>query len=142
MASRLANNFLEQLLKKEIDFDSDTFKIILMATGYTFNRITHVAYSDISASELTTANGYTAGGATLAGVVVSQDDTLNAGKVVWNNVVWTCATAPLVASGAIIYDDTTATKFVVGYLDFNGPQTASVGATFTITTPTVALTGA
>lgn len=141
MASKLANNFLEQILKKEIDFDADTFKIILVAAGYVFNRVTHVAYSDVSASELTTQYGYIAGGATLAGVTVEQNDTLNAGTVTWNNVTWTASGGDLVASGAIIYDDTTAIKFVIGYIDFGGTQTTANGGTATITAPTIAIAG-
>lgn len=142
MASRLANNFLEQLLKKELDFDSDTFKCILMASGYVFNRATHVAYSDVSASELPTANGYTAAGATLSGITVAQDDTANAGTATWSNVSWTVVTANLTASGAIIYDDTHASKYIIGYIDFGGDQTTLVGGTATIVAPKVSIAGA
>ena len=141
MASLLANNFLEQILKKEIDFDTDTIKVILMGSSFTFNRVTHVAYSDVSASELTTQYGYTAGGLTLAGVAIAQNDTLNAGTVIWSNATWTATGGDLSTTGAIIYDDTTIIKYIIGYIDFGGLQTTANGGTCTISAPTVAITG-
>ena len=141
MSSVLANNFLEQILKKEIDFDVDTFKIILMQSGFTFNRVSHTQYSDVSASELTTQYGYTVAGAILAGVTVSQDDTNNLGQVLWNSASWTASGGNLTASGAIIYDDTTTTKFIIGYIDFGGAQTTVAGGVATIATPSVKIRG-
>lgn len=138
MSSLLANNFLEQLLKKVIDFDVDTFKIILMGSGYVFNRATHTNYSEVNASELPTAHGYTAGGNTLGGVVVSQDDVNNCGKVVWNPTNW-MATGNLTASGAIIFEN--GTGIIVGYIDFGGDQTSLSGGVATIDAPTVMISG-
>lgn len=141
MATILANNFLEQILKKEIDFDADTFKIILMQSGFVFNRVTHVGYADVSSSELGTGFGYTAGGATLSGVAVAQDDTNNAGVVTWSNAAWTASGGNLTASGAIIYDDTVTGDPVVGYIDFNGDQTTLDGGTATIANIKVQIRG-
>lgn len=141
MSSVLANNFLEQLLKKEIDFDVDVFKIILMASGFVFNRITHTTYADVLANELTTAYGYTVAGATLAGVAVSQDDTANSGKVVWSNASWNIAGGNITASGAVIYDDTVTGDPVIGYIDFGGDQTCLAGGVATVATPTVEIRG-
>ena len=118
-----------------------TASIALMASGFVFNRVTHVAYSDVSASELATAYGYTAAGATLAGVAVAQDDTANAGKVTWSNPTWNVSGGTLTASGAIIYDDTTATKFVCGYIDFGGDQSTLDGGVATIANPKIQITG-
>jgi hypothetical protein len=141
MSSKLANNFLEQLLKKEIDFDADDFKIILMASGFVFNRVTHAEYADVSGSELATAYGYTAGGLSLSGVAVSQDDTANAGVVTWGNASWTISGGNITASGAIIYDDTHASDHIVGYIDFGGDQTCLDGGVASVATPTVRILG-
>lgn len=141
MSSKLANNFLEQLLLKKIDFSADVFKIILLAPGFVFNRATHTQYSDVSASELPTALGYTVAGATLSGVVVAQDDVNNVGRVTWNSVSWTATGGNLVSSGAIIYDNTTATKYICGYLDFNGAQTTLDTGVATISAPSIAIAG-
>lgn len=134
MASQASNKFKLTLLKGDIDFDTDVFKIILMASGFTFNRVSHSQYSDVSASELPTANGYTVGGNTLAGVSVTQDDTENQGEVTWNNTSWVAAGGAIVASGAIIYDDTVTSPadVLVGYIDFGGDVTTNDGGTHTI----------
>jgi len=141
MASYLANNFLEQILKAEIDFDTDVFKIILMASGYSFNRVSDTDYSDVSASELTTLYGYTAGGNTLANVVVAQDDTGNLGTVVWDNASWSISGGDITASAAIIYDDTHASKLIVGYIDFGGDQTCLNGGVASVANIKVQLAG-
>lgn len=140
MATQLSNYFLYQVLLKTVNLSSDTCKIALMQSGFAFNRASHHVYADVSASELGTAVGYTAGGATLAGVSVSQDNTNNRGKVTWNNVSWTITGGNLVAAGAIIYD-TTATNMILGYIDFGGDETTLDGGVFTIANPLLELDG-
>jgi hypothetical protein len=124
------------LAKKVVDFSADTSKIALMASGFVFNPATQMAYADISASELPTANGYTAGGATLAGVTVTQDDTNFRTVVSWNNVSWTASGGSIGPTpGAIIYDSTVTTPTaspIIGYIDFGGNQTQVSGGTATI----------
>lgn len=61
------------LWKGDFDTDTNTYKMVLMGAGYTFNKATHVYYSDISAQECATSNGYTAGGVTLTGVQLVAD---------------------------------------------------------------------
>jgi hypothetical protein len=135
MATQPSNKILFMLASGDIDFDSDTFKIILMQSGFTYNPDTHEDYADVSANELATANGYTAGGATLAGVSVTENDSTNTCDITWNDASWTASGGSLVASGAIIYDDTTTVPAdaIVGYIDFGGDQTTLDGGTFTIT---------
>ena len=129
MASDISNKVLFLLLKKNIDFANDTFKIILMQSGFLFNRDTHEGYANVSASELATAFGYTAGGATLSGVTVTEDDTNDRSTVTWNNATWTASGGDIGPSpGAIVYDDTPTTPTadpVIGYIDFGGNQTQS-----------------
>ena len=60
MATEASNKIKFLLAKKAIDFSADTFKIILMQSGFTFNKDTHEGYANVSASELGTGNGYTA----------------------------------------------------------------------------------
>ena len=132
MSSYLTNNFCYQAIKA---LATDTCKVILMASGFSFDRATNKVYSDVSASELPTANGYTAGGATLSGGTASQDDTNNRGKVIWTNPAWTVSTANLVTCGAFPLDTAStygAANTLVGYIDFGGNQTTLPGGTFTI----------
>lgn len=136
MASDVSNKLLYLLAKKAIDFSADTFKIILMQPGFVFNRDTHAGYANVSASELATGNGYTAGGATLTGVSVTQDDTNDYTQILWNNATWTASGGDIGPSpGAIIYDDTVTTPTadpIIGYIDFGGNQTQASGGVATI----------
>lgn len=54
-------NALEQIANGTIDLDTDSFRMILVGTGYTPNQSTDTAYSNVSGSEVT-GTGYTAGG--------------------------------------------------------------------------------
>lgn len=138
MANQASNHIKYLLATKAIDFLNDTFKIILMQSGFVFNKDTHEEYSDVSGSELANGNGYTTGGATLAGVAVAEDDTDDRCEIVWSNVAWTAAGGAIGPSpSAIIYDDTVANDPVVGYIDFGADYTQPDGGTATIIAPQV-----
>lgn len=133
MSTEASNKIKYLLATKAIDFANDVFKIILLQSGFTFNKDTHHGYADVSASELATANGYTAGGNILAGVAVTEDDGDDRTEITWNNSSWTASGGPIgPTSGAIIYDDTVADDPVVGYIDFGGDQTQADGGVATI----------
>jgi len=136
MASVLSNKIKYLLASKAIDFANDSFKIILMDTGFVFNKDTHHAYANISAYELATGNGYTQNTKTLAGVTVTEDDTDDRCEITWDNVQWTASGGSIGPTpGAIIFDDTVTTPTadpVVGYIDFGGEQTQVDGGVATI----------
>lgn len=135
MVSYPSNKIKYLLATKVIDFANDVFKIILMQSGFTFNIDDHEDYADVLASELATANGYTQGGNTLAGVSVTEDDADDRTEITWNNTTWTAAGGAIGPTpGAIIYDDTVAAPAdaIVGYIDFGGDQTQSDGGVATI----------
>lgn len=136
MASTAANKIKYLLSKGVIDFSADSFKIVLMATGFVFDTDAHHGYADISASELVTGNGYTANTKTLGAATVTEDDTNDRTAVTWANVTWTAASGSIGPSpGAIIFDDTVTTPTadpIVGYIDFGGDQTQADGGTATI----------
>jgi len=125
MTTECSNHMAFMLGTKEIDFDNDSFKIILMDTGFTFDRDAHATYANVSASELATGNGYTQDTKTLsAAPTVTEDDANDRLSVTWDNVTWTAAGGSIGPTpGAIIYDDTTGDNTVVGYIDFGGDQT-------------------
>ena len=112
---------------------ADTFKIILMAPGFVFDKDTHNSYADVIASELATGNGYIAGGATLTGVGCVVNNITDQAITTWANVQWTATAGSLSASGAIIYDDTTDsatadfTDAIISYKDAGGTLTAADG---------------
>jgi len=138
MATVASDKIKYLLATKQIDFANDVFKIALMTSGFTYDRVNHNNYSDISGSELSSGNGYTAGGETLAGVAVTRNDTDNWTSITWNNVSWTASGGPIGPTpGAAIYDDTHTDKPVVGYIDFGGDQTQADGGVATIANPEV-----
>lgn len=139
MASTASNKLKFLLASKIIDFANDSFIIILMASGFTFNKDTHHGYADVSASELATGNGYTVKTKTLAGVAVTEDDANDRCNVTWSNVTWTASGGAIGPSpGAIIFDDTvtaagvTVADPIIGYIDFGGNQTQADGGAATI----------
>jgi len=105
-----------------------------MQTGFVFDKDAHHCYADVSAYELPTGNGYTAGGIDLTGVSVVVDDTEDRAEVGWNNAQWNAVGGTLVTSGAIIFDDDTDdgagddyTDAIVSYKDANGDITITDG---------------
>jgi hypothetical protein len=132
MANQASNKIKYELAIKAIDFVNDTFRIILMQAGFTFDKDGHHAYADVSALELPTGNGYTVLGKLLTGVAVVEDDTNDRCGVTWANTSWTAVGGPIgPSSGAIIYDSAVS-NFIVGYIDFGGTYTQADGGTATL----------
>jgi len=136
MSTQLSNKFRYLLAQKIVDFANDTFKMVLMGTGFTFSPSTHAGYADVSGSELATGNGYTAGGVTLTGVTITQDDTNNKCKITWDNATWSASGGDIgPVCGAIIYDDTLTTPeadLIVGFIDFGGSFSEPDGGVATV----------
>jgi hypothetical protein len=142
MATEVGNNSRLALGVGSIDFDNDSFKIILMATGFTFDEDAHEGYADISASELTEANGYLRNTKTLSGVTLTVNTTTDRLEVECADVTWTASGGSIGPTpGAIIFDDTVTAALghadvvadtIVGYIDFGGDITQAAGGTFTI----------
>lgn len=121
---------LLKALNKEIDFDTDTIKVMLCSSSYVPNQDTHV-YKDVSVTGEVTGTGYTAGGATLANKAISYDGATNIIKLDADDVTW--ASSTITARYAVIYDDTPASnKPLLGYVDF-GENMVSNNGNFTIT---------
>lgn len=115
------------------DYLSDTVKVGLTTSSYTPDQDAHDFYNDIT-NELSTANGYTAGGATLASKTASYDSGTNESRFDAADVVWTSTGAGFTARRFFIYKDSgvASTSMLVGYDSFSTDQTASGGGTLTI----------
>lgn len=141
MATELSNHYKFQLVSGNIDWDTDSFKIILMATAFTFDKDAHATYANVSASELATGNGYTQNTKTLPAATVTEDDTNDRAEITFAadpDIQWTASGGSIGPSpGAIIFDDTTTDDTIVGYIDFGSDQTATDGGTFTIDSITI-----
>jgi len=113
-----------------IDLDTHTFKILLTTNSYTPDRATHTVKADVT-NELSTANGYTAGGATLT---VTWGQTSGTATFDATDVAWTASGGNIGPfRNAVIYDDTAASDELLCYCVLNTSDlTATDGQTFTI----------
>jgi len=131
MPSYASNKIKFLLATKAIDFSADTFKIILMASGFSFNRDTHHGYADVSSSELAEGNGYLRGDKVLTGIAVVENDSTDRLEVSWNNATWTASGGSIGPTpGAIIIDDTVTAPTadpIIGYIDFGGNMSQADG---------------
>lgn len=114
-----------------IDLDSHTFKVMLCTNSYTPNRATHTVKADVT-NELSTANGYTAGGAALTSVTWTQ--TGGTAKFDAADPTWTASGGSIGPFRiAVIYDDTAASDELLCYCVLESSDlTATDGQTITL----------
>lgn len=127
----LYDSVAELIADGTIDLDNDTFKLALLASGYTPSAA-HDEYADLT-NELSTANGYTSGGATLTGVTWGQ--TGGVATFDSDEVVWTASSSGITARYAVLYDDTSSGKKLIGYMLLDSTPanvTATAGNTLTV----------
>lgn len=113
--------FLLSLTKGLFDLDTDVLKVALTTSTYVPNMDTHEFFDDVT--DEITGTGYTAGGATLAGVTLTYDSTNNRAVLAADDVVWTGAT--FTAHYAVVYQSTgvAGTSRLIGYIDFGADKT-------------------
>lgn len=106
-------SFREYIADGTIDLDGHTFKVALTSSSYTPSASSHSVFADVT-NELSTANGYTAGGATLGSVTWTR----SGGTVTFDaaDTTWTASGGSIVARYAVIYDDTAASDELVAYI--------------------------
>ncbi|AUH68534.1 MULTISPECIES: hypothetical protein [Gordonia] len=127
--------FFESVFNKEIDFDSDIIKVMLVGAGYTPDQAAHRYKSSVTNEA--SGPGYTAGGVTLGTASIS-----GSGKTVTlkgDNVSWPSSTV----SGRylVIYDATPgsdAQRPLISYVDF-GETVSSTSAAFQATWNTLGI---
>lgn len=128
MADLIFNSALEDEATGAIDYNTDTFKILLVTSTYTPNKDTHTRRSDVT-NEVT-GTGYTAGGATCA-CTVAKDNTNDRVTLTFAATSW--ATSTITARGAVIYKSTgtAANDPLVCYIDF-GADVVTTATTFSV----------
>lgn len=132
MAAKLYGSVFAKVFNKEIDFDTDAMKVMLLTSSYTPNQDTHDYLDDVVANEVT-GTGYTAGGASLANKTVTYDSATNTTILDADDTTW--ASSTITARYAVIYDSspaTNATRPLIGYVDFTSDQSSNAGS-FTLT---------
>lgn len=129
VVSTLSNHFKYQAMKKQIDFNADTFQMILMNNTFAFDKDAHAIYDNVSGEELAGGNGYTTRGITLLSGELTEDDVNDRANMIWNhNPTWTASGGSIGPSGAaIIFDETASDDTVVGCIDFGEDYTATEG---------------
>lgn len=123
------NKFAEYFGEGVINLETDTFKLALMDTSHTFTA-TNTQWSDVSANELPTANGYTSPGQNLS--TVSWDES--GGTLTFDaaDVTWSASGGSIAASDGVLYSDTATNDELCFSVDFDGLQTAGDGTDFIV----------
>lgn len=125
MADTIYNSFKRDIMNGGIDLDTDTIKVALVTSTYTVDQDVHDNFDDITNEVVGT--GYTAGGATLASVTVTVDNTDNEGVFDAADVTW--STSTITARGAVVYKSTgvASTSKLICFLDFTTDKTSTAG---------------
>ncbi len=106
----------KSFLNKEVDWDSDAVKVLLLDDTYAPNRNTHRYLSDIT-GEITGTN-YTAGGVTLSGKSVSYDAAYAATILTAANPVWSTLTATFRYAVFYVSTGSPSTSPLLCYVDY------------------------
>jgi len=130
VSAKLYGLALQSFANKEIDWDSDTIKVMLCTSTYSPNQDTHRYKSDVT-NEVT-GTGYTAGGATLTSPTFAYTAGTNTLTLDAADTSWPSST--ITARYAVIYDSTPstdATRPLLAYVDF-GADVSTTAGTFSI----------
>jgi len=130
MASLIYDSCLEDEARGAIDYDTDTFKMMLVAAAYTPNKGTHLKRSDVT-NEVS-GTGYTTGGAVVT-MTINKDTTNHRLDITPSNPSWPSST--LTGRAGVIYKSrggAASADELVGYVDF-GADVSSTAATFSVT---------
>lgn len=134
MASLILNSALDDAFRGNIDFDTDTFKVLLTTSSYAADKDTHTKRSDVT-DEVVGA-GYTSGGAA-ATVTVTKDTANDRIDVSLGAASWPSAT--ITARFAVYYKSrggASSSDELVAVIDFGSDITSTAG-TFSLTASTL-----
>lgn len=129
MASLIFNRGLEMLARGGIDFDTDSFKVMLTTSAYAENKDTHDFRDDVT-NEVT-GTGYTAGGNTVA-VTVVLDAVNDRIDIAFGGITWPAST--ITARKAVYYKSrggAASADELIAVVDFIF-DVATVGGTLTL----------
>ena len=136
MASLIYNSAIDNMARGAIDFDTDTFKAMLVTSTYTPNKDTHDKRDDVTNEA--SGTGYTAGGATST-VTVTKDTANDKVTIQFGAVSW--ASSTVTARGCVYYKSrggASSADELVAYNDFSS-DVSSTGGTFSVAASTITL---
>ena len=137
MASLIYNSAIDDMARNNIDFDTNTFKAMLVTSSYTPNKDTHDKRNDVT-NEVAATGGYTAGGVTTA-CTVTKDTANDRVTLQFAAVSW--ATSTITARALVIYKSlggASSADALVAYNDF-GSDVSSTAGTFSVAASTITL---
>ena len=136
MASLIYNSCVDDMARGNIDFDTNSFKAMLVTSTYTPNKDTHDKRDDVT-NEVS-GTGYTAGG--VASVcTVTKDTATDRVTLSFAAVSW--ASSTITARGLVYYKTrggASSADELVAYNDF-GSDVSSSGGTFSVAASTITL---
>lgn len=118
-----------------IDYDTDTFKVMLVTSSYTPDFDAHDFRNDVT-NEVS-GTGYTAGGATVTITVASVDTANNRLDITLGGTTW--STSTITARGAVYYKSrggASSADEIIAYNDF-GSDVSTTAGTFTLSASTL-----
>jgi hypothetical protein len=129
VASLIFNRAIDAAARGQIDFDSDSFAVMLVEDSYAPDKDADEFRSDVTGEA--SGTGYDAGGADVV-VDAELDNTTDRVDVTLGGNVWDATS--VTARGAVYYQKTgnAATDRLVCYIDF-GTDVTSTNASFTLT---------
>ncbi len=135
MASLIFNSALRDEAIGSIDYDTDTFKVMLTTSAYTENKDTHTKRSDVT-NEIA-GTGYTAGGGSVTVTVGAVDTANDRVDITLGGTTWPAST--LTARKAVYYKSrggaATADE-LIAVVDF-GTDVVTTSGTLTLTASTL-----
>jgi hypothetical protein len=137
MASLIYTSAIDEMARGDIDFDTDTFKAMLVTSSYTPNKDTHEFRDDVTNEAPATGN-YVAGGETST-VTVTKDTANDKVTIQFGAVTWSSST--ITARGCVYYKSrggASSADELVAYNDF-GSDVSSSGGTFAVAASTITL---
>lgn len=136
MASLIYNSAVDDMARGAIDFDTDTFKVMLVTSAYTPNKDTDLKRSAVTNEA--SGTGYTAGGVTTTCTVTKVTAT---DRVTLAFAAATWPSSTITARGAVIYKSrggASSADELICYVDF-GADVSSSAATFSLGSSTITL---
>ena len=136
MASLIYNSCIDDMARNAIDFDTDSFKVMLVSASFSADKDAHLKRSSVT-NEIS-GTGYTAGGVSAA-VTVTKDTANDKVIIEFAAVSWPSST--ITARGAVYYKargGASSADELVAYNDFGSNITTSNG-TFSLAASTLTL---
>ena len=136
MASLIYNSAVDDMARGAIDFDTDTFRVMLVTSSYTPNKDTHDKRDDVTNEA--SGTGYASGGVTSA-CTVTKDTANDRVTLQFASVSW--ASSTITARGAVIYKSrggASSADELIAYNDF-GADVSTTAGTFSIAASTITL---